>query len=182
MDVAVKNNSPQPVPLTSEDIGAFVFKFFCGEGGVVDRIFMARGLPNPWRDIKPETKKDKRKKGYAPINDQTRTGKLHLDAKNPGMVEMGDGFIRLQITPSQNKYAAAHQYGRIMGKRAKLAGLLEWAMPGLRKSGRRYKNSLNMENKMGEPMPARPFWILSEADAGRCGEELAKFILESEGF
>jgi phage gpG-like protein len=153
------------------DPGKRILAWIVGAGGVVEKNWARRGWPNAWPALKASTVKDKTRKGYSGEADQTRTGKLQADARNPQIVEATDTYCRVAIPQSQNAYAAAHQFGVVR----------QWKAPA-GKALRHPSREKMFGAHGGGVMPARPVYQVSEDDLQNMANALAHDLLRSEGF
>lgn len=149
-------------------IGAHVYAWFTGPDGPVKKNWDMGGYPAPWAALALSTIREKLRLGYAGVADQTRTGKLESDARNPALVTFSPDSVTLTIPMTQNRYAAAHQYGATL-KRHTQAG-----------AGGDYM-AMGRTVHVGI-LPPRPPYQVARRDLEAEGAALAKAILESEGF
>jgi hypothetical protein len=154
------------------DVVGHIQNWVLGPDGLVQRNWDMGGWPKPWHALAPSTVADKMRKGFNPTADQTRSGKLELDARDPGIKTSNETELRLAIPSGQNEYAAAHQYGVSKFKSAPHGKALK------------HKQSRDRFGRQGTSiMPARPpYQSPTPAECQKEAAALAHGILKEAGF
>ncbi len=118
------------VPRPPFNLLDFLKRAILGRGGVVEHNWISRGRPSTWAPLKKSTVKQKVRLGYKGVADNTRTGKLQRDARNPGYIHHGPRLTVFRIPISQSSYAGFINNGtkKMVARRFYHIPLRDWKL------------------------------------------------------